>query len=181
MMLKFMKHRWVSLGTIAMVAFVLQACGNIQPKAEYPDELADRYAETGGSVLGSPGFKLFDDQQSNTDTGGGGLAVNAYLWRATLDTLSFMPMLQVDPFGGVIITDWHDATQSGQERMKINGYILGRELRANGIRISVFRQVRASNGEWIDAAVKEEVATKLEDAVLTRARQLRIASNAPQK
>lgn len=161
---------------------VLAACNGLpSTQPTYPDELAEKYKATGGSVLGSPGFKLFDDQAGKDDTGGG-LAVNAYLWRATLDTISFMPMLQVDAFGGVIITDWYSSEDAKNERLKVNAYILGRELRANGIKISVFKQVRnAAGAEWEDAEVAKDVATKLEDAILTRARQLHIEGKAPQK
>ncbi|MFK7866695.1 MAG: DUF3576 domain-containing protein [Alphaproteobacteria bacterium] len=175
-------HNFYKGFALACALSFISACNGLpQGKAEYPDQLAEKYEATGGSMLGSPGFKLFDDQQQEAPTGSGGLAVNAYLWRATLDTLSFMPMMQVDAFGGVIITDWHSQGDHLDERLKINAYILGRELRANGIRVSVFRQVKDENGEWIDAEVTSDVATKLEDAILTKARQLRIASSAPQK
>ncbi len=105
------------------------------------------------------------------------LGVNTYLWHASLDTLSFLPVQSADPFGGVIITDWYSAPENPNERMKVTVYILDRRLRADGIKIAVFRQTHSADG-WIDAQVNPDTATKLEDAILVRARQLRLASRA---
>ena len=103
------------------------------------------------------------------------LGVNSYLWHATLDTLRFMPLHSADPFGGVIITDWYSPPDTPNERTRITAYILDRRLRADGLKISVFRQTLGPGG-WVDAAVNPETATKIEDAILTRARELRLAS-----
>ncbi|MBB5688297.1 DUF3576 domain-containing protein [Roseomonas alkaliterrae] len=107
------------------------------------------------------------------DAGGGaGLGVNAFLWRATLDTLAFMPLASADPFGGVIITDWYSPPGATNERFKATAYVMGRQLRSDGVRIAVFRQVRSGAG-WVDAAVTPATASELEDRVLARARELR--------
>jgi hypothetical protein len=106
------------------------------------------------------------------------LGVNSFLWHATLDTLSFMPLQSADPFGGVIITDWYSAPATPNERMRVTIYILDRRLRADGIKIAVFRQTHADPGGWVDAQVNPDTANKLEDAILTRARELRLASGA---
>lgn len=103
------------------------------------------------------------------------LGVNSYLWHATLDTLSFMPLQSEDPFGGVIITDWYSSPQTPNERVKVTVYILDRRLRADGLKIAVFRQTKSNEG-WVDVAVNPDTATKLTDAVLTRARELRLAT-----
>lgn len=109
--------------------------------------------------------------------GGAGLGVNAFLWRATLDTLSFMPLASADPFGGVIITDWYSPPGAQAERFKATAYVMGRQLRSDGVRISVFRQVRSGAG-WVDAAVTPATGAELEDRVLARARELRSQSTA---
>ncbi len=106
------------------------------------------------------------------------LGVNQYLWHASLDTLRFMPLQSADPFGGVIITEWYSAPELPNERMRVTVYILDRNLRADGLKIAVFRQTRSADG-WIDAQVNPDTATKLEDAILTRARELRLATQAP--
>lgn len=102
----------------------------------------------------------------------GTVAVNAFLWRAALDTVDFMPLTQADPYGGVILTDWYSPPATPSERFKVNLYILDAALRADGVRATVFRQ-ELRNGLWIDTPVAAETGTQLEDSVLTRARQLR--------
>ncbi|MFC7334038.1 DUF3576 domain-containing protein [Rhodocista pekingensis] len=105
-----------------------------------------------------------------------GQAVNAYLWRAALDTLQFMPIAQADPYGGVILTDWYSPPGTPNERFKVNLYILDAALRADGVRATVFRQQLNSVGGWMDTGVAPETHVQLEDSILTRARQLRQAS-----
>ena len=100
------------------------------------------------------------------------IGVNAYLWRAALDTLSFMPLSSADPFGGVIITDWYTPSAANGERFRATAYILGRQLRSDGVRVSVFRQ-ELHNGVWQDAPVSSATSAELEDKVLARARELR--------
>lgn len=124
-----------------------------------------RPREGGGSGDGSGGG------------GGAGIGVNAYLWRATLDTLSFMPLASADPFGGVVITDWYSPPGTSAERFKATAYVMGRQLRSDGIRVSVFRQVRQGNN-WTDAIVTPATSAELEDRVLARARELRSQSTA---
>ena len=103
---------------------------------------------------------------------GAALGVNAYLWRGALDTLAFMPLSSADPFGGVIITDWYQPPSGGGERFKATAYILGRQLRADGVRVAIFRQVQ-QNGQWIDAPVSQTTTGEIENKVLARARELR--------
>jgi len=119
-----------------------------------------------GGLFGAP-------NKSGTDNGTG-VGVNSLLWRASLDTISFMPLVSADPFGGVIITDWYTPPQTPNERFKVNIYILGRALRADGVRASVFRQTN-DTGTWADAPVALNTSTDLENAILTRARQLRMS------
>jgi hypothetical protein len=106
------------------------------------------------------------------------LGVNSYLWHAALDTLSFMPLASADPFGGVIITDWYVAPNVPNERLKVTIYIMDRNLRADGLKVVVFRQT-LSGAAWSDAAPTPDTAHKLEDAILTRARELRLATLNP--
>ena len=103
------------------------------------------------------------------------LGVNSYLWHASLDTLAFLPMASADPFGGVIISEWYVAPTAPDERLKVTVYIMDRQLRADALKVVVFRQTRQGNG-WIDAAPSGDTAHKLEDSILTRARELRLAS-----
>ncbi len=167
------------------ITFILSGCsGGIKTEAKYPTGL-DR-TQTGDdiygkkeSVFGKDGLKLIGGKKKK-NTGDSGIGVNSFLWRATLDTISFMPLANADPFGGVIITDWYADPKTPNERIKVNAFIMGRELKADGIRIRTFRQ-KVHGGAWRDAPVSEETARKLEDAILTRARQLRISHLANEK
>jgi len=164
---------------------LLAACGviagcNLGGEARYPTERPKGstkpvYGDERETIFGPGGLSLGGTDRSEGEGGGVGVGVNSFLWRASLDTVSFMPLVSADPFGGVIITDWYSPPQSPEERFKVNVYILGRALRADGIRTSVFRQQRDDSTGWIDAPVAANTATDLENAILTRARQMRIA------
>lgn len=103
------------------------------------------------------------------------IGVNSYLWRATLDTLSFMPLVQTDSNGGVIVTDWYVNPQVPTERMKVTVSILDQDLRADAVRVAALRQV-SQGGQWVSAPVQAATTQKLEDIILTRARDLRRAA-----
>jgi hypothetical protein len=131
------------------------------------------------AACGSSGSNTTDMDTGATIVAGGNnritLGVNSYLWHATLDTLAFMPLASADPFGGVVITDWYVAPNAPDERLKATIYIMDRTLRADGLKVVVFRQTRV-NGAWGDAQPSADTAHKLEDAILTRARELRLAT-----
>ena len=100
------------------------------------------------------------------------IGVNAYLWRASLDTVSFMPLVQADSNGGVIVTDWYANPSTPSERMKLTITILDQDLRADAIRVAASREV-SQNGQWIEAPVAAQTVQKLEGIILERARDLR--------
>ena len=105
------------------------------------------------------------------------MAVNAFLWRATLDTLMFMPIDKSDPIGGVISTNWYSGPGIVNERTKVFVYIKDRRLRADALEVSVFRQTKSGN-EWKDADVNSETSKLIENSILTKARELRLGSKA---
>jgi len=169
------------VGALALGCLLLVGCGLGQTDYTYPEQLPGKKGHTipGGasqaSVFGPEGLTLFGGSNEAPVGPGQGIGVNSFLWRASLDTVSFMPLLSADPFGGVIITDWYSPPEVQDERFKLTVYILGRDLRADGVRAAVFRQVRDGSGDWTDAAVEDQTRVDLENAILTRARQLRIA------
>ncbi len=140
---------------VVLSALLLTACGSSSDN-DMPD------TTTGSTAITSTSGRVT-------------LGVNSFLWHASLDTLSFMPLQSADPFGGVILTDWYSDPSDLNERMRVNIYILDRKLRADGLKIAVFRQTK-SGETWVDAAVNPDTAVKLEDAILTRARELRLAT-----
>ncbi|WP_296818788.1 DUF3576 domain-containing protein [Brevundimonas sp.] len=104
-----------------------------------------------------------------------GIGVNGYLWRASLDTLSFLPLETADPWGGVINYGWYSTPEAPNERIKATVYILDARLRADALNVTVNRQTRAEGGDWVEAPVSAQTETDLENAILTRARQIRLA------
>lgn len=124
------------------------------------------------------GGSLFNTNKGDQN-GGANLAVNKHLWRATLDTitsLNFLTLSSTDPYGGVIITDWGVPPETPAERLKVTAYITSAELKPQSLKVQVNRQTRGDAGEWVAAPVASETPRALEDAILTRARQLRIAA-----
>jgi hypothetical protein len=160
----------------AALALGVGACDSIPKGYVDPDEVRtveDIRREVPGKLFGDDAFVFGGTPKASEDPGGGGIGVNSFLWRASLDTISFMPVNSADPFGGVIITDWHSPAQAQGERFKMNVYIMGRALRADGVRVAVFRQVREGQGSWRDAEIAENAGHGVEDAILMKARQLR--------
>jgi hypothetical protein len=109
-------------------------------------------------------------------TSAAAIGVNSYLWRATLDTLAFMPLASADPYGGVVITDWYVNPEKPDERFKATVYILDSRLRADGLNVTVFKEVSNGAGGWIAAPTAGQTATDIENSILTRARQLRLSN-----
>ncbi len=137
------RTRTVAAAGVAMLTLSLSACGGRERAA--PDLAASQVTTIG---------------------------VNAYLWRASLDALSFAPLLQTDSNGGVIVTDWYANPQNPGERVKLTVAILDRDLRADALRVSGARQV-AQNGTWVDAPIAAATVQRVEEIILTKARDLR--------
>ncbi len=174
--------RKASMMIPALVAAGLTACSS-DVSWEVPEEVAteqhERIRQQHGTIHGNEGILAFGTGSSREQESAavyGGIGVNAYLWRASLETIDFMPLVQADPFGGVIITDWYTPPQTPAERFKVNVYILDTVLRADGVKVAVFRQTNGTEAGWLDAAVDSNTATAIEDNILTRARELRIAA-----
>ena len=104
----------------------------------------------------------------------GGLPINALLWRASLDIVSTIPIDDVDTYGGTIITEWYSLADSPNERIKMTFFVLDLELRSDAIRVQVYVQ-RQENGVWVDSGTDSALGRKLEELVLTRAREIRAA------
>lgn len=154
-----------------IAALAMTACSAFRADDRAPGESrADADRERGGvSIFGGGGGSRGSDQSV------AGIAVNSYLWRASLDTLNFLPLQSADPFGGVIITDWRSEASAPNERFKATVYILDTRLRADALNVSVFRQTNV-NGQWVDAPVNPDTEAQIENAILARARELRLSA-----
>ncbi len=160
----FVRGFWVrgaTAGVIGLSLLALAACGSSGPK-NYQKESRGLF---GMHMGGRPASEEAP-----------AIGVNGYLWRATLDTLSFMPLASADPYGGVIITDWYVNPEKPDERFKCTVYILDSRLRADGLNVAVFKQNRDASGGWTDAPSAGQTETDIENAILTRARQLRLSN-----
>ena len=155
--------RWAA-GALAIVlcAAGLAGCGGNRSDRVYTSQEASE-----------GGFRLFKRSPGTTNIPNAGvIGVNAYLWRASLDTLSFAPLAQADSNGGVIVTEWYVNPQNPSERAKVSVAILDRDLRADALRVIASRQT-LQNGQWVDAPVTAATVQRLEEIILTRARDLR--------
>jgi hypothetical protein len=172
------RFRATTLAFGIATATILAGCGSVTPadstyRSNDPKDVDE--AQASNSLFGAEGLTgLFGGGSKKDAPGAQGIGVNTYLWRASLDTVSFMPLASADPFGGVIITDWYTPPETPNERFKLNVYILDRQLRADGIKATVFRQSHTPDGRWVDMTVDPKTASDLENAILTRARQLRV-------
>jgi hypothetical protein len=152
---------------IIFVGFMVSSCEGGAPT----ETNKENHGTSTESLFGPGGINFGGGTKPSVP--GNGMSVNSYLWRATLDTMSVWPITSADPFGGVIITDWYAPPSTPNERFKLNIFILDRALRADGLRVSVFRQKKTNGSDWQDAPVQNSTAIKLENAILTRARQFR--------
>ena len=146
------RMRGLILAATAVSVVGLSACGSMNP--------------FGGGNSG----------KVRTSENAAAIGVNGSLWRATLDTLSFMPLQSADPYGGVIVTDWYTNPEKPDERFKCTVDILDSRLRADGLNVAVFKQLRDTSGNWIDQPTAGQTETDIENSILTRARQLRLSN-----
>ena len=190
-------HSRLFPGILGAALLALAACDGV--RTEGAGDIGGTQGQARSRLTGDSGGSLFSlgGRNSGGNQAGATLGVNSFLWRASLDTIAFMPLASADPFGGVIITDWYSPPETPDERFKVTIYILGQQLRSDAVRAQVFRQRRGgagaavtprgrppqaaqrpADGAWADSAVDQNTVTELENAILTRARQLRIDSGA---
>jgi hypothetical protein len=157
----------LSLGT----TLLLSSCAGLKTTpVEQPEEPVS-------VITGKPGGLKLSDFGTKETSSGDSLPVNALLWRAALDIASFVPLDDVDTFGGSIVTEWHQPKETPNQRLKLTMFVVGRELRSDAITVRAYIQNRLGT-EWVDAGRDKALGRKLEDLVLTRARELRAAATA---
>ncbi|MEZ5691434.1 MAG: DUF3576 domain-containing protein [Rickettsiales bacterium] len=158
---------------IITFSIIISSCSNSSlesPTSTKSVEEARR--ESRGKLTGDEGISFGGPTKSGAGAASP-IGVNSFLWRATIDTLSFMPFMSADPFGGVIITDWYEDPATKDIRFKVNAIIIDRALRSDGIKVTLFKQ-KLVKGNWRDIKSPPQDAHKIEDTILTRARELKI-------
>lgn len=159
------------------ISLCLIGCGgtDLSPKEGQEAPLSrDETRKTNFGKLFGDSFLFFGETKKFDANATTGMRVNPYLWQASLDVLSFIPLTSVDANGGVIITEWYSAPEKPNERVKVTAHINDRQLRVDAIRIIIHKQLRSKNGEWVNAAVDPSVIVDMEDIILTKARQLKV-------
>lgn len=161
---------------IAFSLISLSACGALKggnPDETYPKSREDMEEERIGKLTGEDGFVVVGGKKKSGSVEG--INVNGYLWRATLDTVYFMPLISADPFGGTILTDWYKLKTNAKERYKLNILITGTELRSDAIKVSAFKQKQVGQN-WVDMDTDQRIANEIVDKILLRARELKYSS-----
>lgn len=143
--------------------------------SQFPGTREEQRREHVGKLGGGDGLFSFGGSNKEDSGPASGIMVNSYAWRASLDTLSFMPLVSADPFGGVIITDWYEDPSARGERFKMTVIMMSKTLRSDAVKLTVFKQRYDDKTGWQDVPVSDKVSRDLENKILTRARQLRVA------
>lgn len=160
---------------LLIILLILSACKNVETERSYPKDTGQKQREKYGSLTGG-------------DNGGGGInllnigdgkkadeySVNSALWQASLDVLSFMPLIQADKASGVIITDWYEDPDAKGEKFKINAVVAPGELSANSVKITMFKQIKAKDGTWKSSGVSEKLVASFEEKILARTREIKV-------
>ena len=137
---------------------------------------AENRLRTGGGLLGKKGGLSLGTNEGDNAVSSIGMPINPYLWKGSLETISFMPLSSADPFGGIIITDWYSDGQTINERCKINIFIKGLELKTSNLRVNTFCQ-SFKNNRWIDLPTSASQSAQLENAILNKAKRIKLAKN----
>jgi hypothetical protein len=155
----------------ASLFFYLSGCSNLDMKSPEPP------AEPVSVLTGKKQGTSLAEFLNKSDNGSQGMPVNALLWRAALDIASFVPLDDVDTFGGSIVTEWYAPDDQPFRRLKLAVFVVGMELRSDAVQVKAYVQIKsADNKEWVAAGRDEDLSRKLEDLILTRAREIRAAA-----
>lgn len=165
----------ISYLSILALTLALGACSGVDIK---PAEVNPTDMTKGPGLLSGKSGNLLDAFKGKNGgllgSSDNAMAVNAYLWRASLESVGFMPLAQADSNGGTIITDWYSSPENPNEKVKVNILILGKELRADAVQAKIFKQIKDSKGMWQDTPPDATTARALEDIILTKARAMKV-------
>ena len=150
----------------------LSACSKVNVKQEYPKTRNQIEDDRVGKLTGDGIFLV--GGKSKQSASSSHISVNSYLWRAALDNINFMPLNSSDSLGGVIVTDWYSMSQESKERYKVNIFIAGTELRADALKVSVYKQKLNQKGEWGNQFSDNTLAGQISDRIIERARELKV-------
>ena len=157
---------------------IIERSGTVFRGEEMAWKDAQNRLQSGGGLFGKKaelsalGGKKTDQSYSSI-----GLPINPYLWRGSLETISFMPLVSADPFAGIIITEWYSDEKNQNQRCKLNIFIKGVELKTNNLKVNSFCQILNENGNWVDQLVNEDNNHQLENAILNQAKKIKLSQS----
>jgi hypothetical protein len=160
---------------VVPILFMLAGCGqNLAPSSDQPIPIGkdEERKRNFGNLFGDD-FLSFGGARKDINPGNPSSSVNPFIWRASLDTLSFMPLSSADAIGGVIVTDWYIASHNSKQRLKVIVYVMNAQLRSDAIKVTVYKQV-FKEGTWVNGVTDAGAATEMENIILSKARQLRV-------
>ena len=174
----------IKLGFIILIVTTLHGCSAVKTETKRGDiedviYLPRQQAERAISKRGGQSFlkDLFVGKTNNSNFKEPQLSINPYLWQASLDILSStMPLASVDSNSGIIISDWYNIKGKQNERIKISVLVNSQELRADGIKVSIFKQILRANS-WSNANINPKIITNIERKILQKAGELSNTSN----
>lgn len=161
---------------LALSLFILSGCsGDLAPKEDQtvPMGRSESRKRDFGNLFGDDFLAFGGTKKAGSSDMAPSAMVNPFIWRASLDTLSFMPLSSADAVGGVIITDWYTAPRTTHERIKVTVYVTSPQLRADAVKVTLYKQVN-KGGAWVNGSADARGATEMENIILSKARQLRI-------
>jgi len=139
-------------------------------------EVAENKLRTGGGLFGKKGGIDLLKENNQTASIGVGMPINPYLWKASLETINFMPLSSADPFAGLIITDWYSQNNTN-ERCKINIFIRGVELKTSNLKVNSFCQTLSDTNNWVGNETDIKINAQIENAILNKAKKLKLSTN----
>ena len=146
------------------------------PSSEIAMKDAQNRLQTGGGLLGkTPSFEFGKNKSEKSASVG--FPINPYLWRGSLETISFMPLITADPFAGIIITDWYNSTNNENQRCKLNVFIKGIDLKTDNLKVNSFCQILNDGGNWIDQKIDKQNNIQLENAILNKAKKIKLSQS----
>ena len=161
---------------------IIERSGTVLPTGTPEDrkvalEDAENRLRTGGGLFGKKGgIDLINTNEEKSSTASIGMPINPYLWRGSLETIEFMPLVSADPFGGIIITDWYTGLNNPNERCKINIFIKGFEMKTSNLKVNSFCQILV-DGNWLDQQINQKNNADLENAILNKAKKIRLSQS----
>ena len=157
---------------------IIERSGTVFRGEEMAWKDAQNRLQSGGGLFGKKAeLSALDGKKTDQSYSSIGLPINPYLWRGSLETISFMPLVSADPFAGIIITEWYSDKKSQNQRCKLNIFIKGIELRTNNLKVNSFCQILNENGNWVDQLVNEDNNHQLENAILNQAKKIKLSQS----